>query len=358
MVQSILTHAIPPWLCAAGPHSDIVISSRIRLARNLAHHQFPARASLYERNAIFNEVSEGFSRANPGNSFNVVNFGNLDKNQRDFMVEERLASPDLATFDGDRGVIHDSARRISIMVNEEDHIRFQCLDSGLQTLTLWSEIDGIDDALGMQIDYAFDKRLGFLTCCPINAGTGLRISFLLHLPGCVLTRAIDAVLCGAGQMGVSTRGFFGEHSAISGALFQLSNSAAMGNTESEFCESTRAVVESIVDHERKAREKLLANARLELTDKIYRAYGILCNASLLSLEEFFNLTSAIRLGIECTLFDKCTIHELNRLTLFVLPEHLRVCMKKEIPENDIRAQRAELVKLFFSKHSTPQFPLR
>lgn len=341
---------MPPWLCSNGPHCDIVISSRIRLARNLAHHQFPRRASLYERTAIFNEVAEAFSRANLENSFNVVNFGALENSQREFMVEERLASPDLAAMDGDRGIIHDNARQISIMVNEEDHIRIQCLDSGLRPMELWAQTDGIDDALGMQIDYAFDKKLGFLTCCPTNAGTGLRVSFLVHLPACVLTRTIDGVLCGAGQMGVSTRGFFGEHSAISGSLFQLSNSAALGSTESAFCGSTCAVVESIIDHERKAREKLLAHARIELTDKIFRAYGILCNASILGLDEFLNLTSALRLGIECTLFDKCTIQDLNRLLLFVLPAHMRACMKKEIADPDVREERAALVRLFFAKY--------
>jgi protein arginine kinase len=354
MISSILSHAMPPWLSGNGPESDVVLSTRVRLARNLAHHQFPARASLFERAKIFEEVAAAFKAATECSSFNPVSFGHLDKRQQRFLVEERLASADLEKAEGERGIIHDESRRVSVMVNEEDHLRLQSLDAGLRPQELWSVIDGIDDALAMQVDYAFDSRRGFLTCCPTNAGTGLRVSFLVHLPGLVLTRSIDSVLNGANRMGVAVRGFFGEHSPVAGNLFALSNSAAMGSTETAFLDNALTVVKHVVEFERKARERLLADAHLQLLDKIHRSWGILCQAQLLDVDEFLNLASTLRTGIECNLFDKCTKDELNRLTLFMLPAHVETYYNREMTGDECREARAELVRAFFSRKKKGQ----
>ena len=348
MISSILTHTMPPWLSGGGPESDVVLSTRVRLARNLAHHQFPARASLFERAKIFEEAAAAFKAPAECSSFNPVSFGQLDKRQQRFLVEERLASAELAGAEGERGIIHDESRRVSVMVNEEDHLRIQSLDAGLRPLELWSVVDGIDDAVAMRLDYAFDSRRGFLTCCPTNAGTGLRVSFLVHLPGLVLTRSIDTVLHGAGRMGIAVRGFFGEHSAMAGNLFALSNSAAMGSTETAFLDNAHTVLKHVVEFERKARERLLADAHLQLLDKIHRSWGILCQAQLLGVDEFLNLASALRIGIECNLFDKCTRDELNRLTLFVLPAHVETYYNREMTNDECREARAELVRTFFT----------
>jgi protein arginine kinase len=352
MIQSILTHKMPPWLSGDGHESDVVLSTRVRLARNLAHHQFPARASLFERAKIFEEAAAAFKAAAGCGSFNPVPFGQLDKRQQRFLVEERLASAELETAEGERGIIHDESRRVSVMVNEEDHLRLQCLDAGLRPLELWSVVDGIDDAVAMRLDYAFDSRRGFLTCCPTNAGTGLRVSFLVHLPGLVLTRSIDSVLHGAGRMGVTVRGFFGEHSPVAGNLFALSNSSAMGLTETAFLDNAHTVLKHVVEFERKARERLLADAHLQLLDKIHRSWGILCQAQLLAVDEFLTLSSALRFGIECNLFDKCTRDELNRLTLFILPAHVATYYNREMTDDECREARAELVRAFFARKKT------
>jgi protein arginine kinase len=340
---------MPSWLSHQGPESDVVISTRVRLARNLARHQFPLHASLHERTKVFEEVTGAFMRSGLCDSFNSVNFSLLDKRQQQFMVEERLASIELAAADGDRGVIHDASRRISVMVNEEDHIRMQCTDSGCRPQDQWADLDGLDDAVGMELDYAFDNHRGFLTSRPSNAGTGLRVSFLLHLPALVLTGAVDEALNGASRMGVATRGFLSGQSSVDGSMFQLSNAAFIGSGESEFCDRAAALIQSIIDNERKARERILSESRNELTDKIFRAYGVLCNAALLGMEEFLNLSSALRLGIECTLFDKCTIGDLNRLTLFVFPAHLQTYLQKDLSGDGIMAARAGLVKSFFAR---------
>jgi protein arginine kinase len=340
---------MPSWFSHQGPESDVVISTRVRLARNLAHHHFPLHASLHERAKVFEEVTGAFMRSGLCDSFNSVNLCLLDKRQRQFMVEERLASIELAAADGDRGVIHDASRRISVMVNEEDHIRMQCTDAGLRPQDLWADLDGLDDAVGMELDYAFDNHRGFLTSRPSDAGTGLRVSFLLHLPALVLAGAVDEVLNNASRMGIATRGFLGGQSSVDGNLFQLANAAVMGSGESEFCDSTAAMMHTIIDNERKARERILSGSRNELTDKIFRAYGVLCNAALLGMEEFLNLSSVLRFGIESTLFDKCTIEDLNRLTLFVLPAHLQTYLQKDLDSDGIMAARAGLVKSFFTR---------
>jgi protein arginine kinase len=349
MIQKILTHKMPPWLICGGPENDVAVSTRVRIARNLAHHQFPQRASLFERAKVFEETAAAFKAAAGCGSFNAVSFCQLDKQQQQFLVEERLASPELAQADGERGLIHDEARRVCIMVNEEDHIRLQAIDSGFRPQELWPVLDAVDDSVGTRLDYAFDGCKGFLTCCPTNAGTGLRISVLLHLPGLVLTRSIDPVLHGASQMGVATRGFSGEQTSVVGNFFQLSNSAAMGASETGFIDSTSTVVKNIIDFERKARERILADARSELTDKIFRSWGILCQATLLGIDEFLNLSSALRTGIECNLFDKCTIDDLNRLTLFVLPAHLQTCCGTTMSDSECKAARADLVKGFLGR---------
>jgi protein arginine kinase len=343
---------MPPWLSGNGPENDVVISTRVRLARNMARHQFPARASLLERAKIFEEAAAAFKAASECSAFNPVPFGQLDKRQQRFLVEERLASAELETAEGERGIIHDESHRVSIMVNEEDHLRIQSLDAGLRPQELWSVADGIDDAVAMQLEYAFDSRRGFLTCCPTNAGTGLRVSFLVHLPGLVLTRSIDSVLSGAGRMGVAVRGFFGEHSPVAGNFFSLSNAAAMGSTETAFIDNALTVVKHVVEFERKARERLLADAHLQLLDKIHRSWGILCQAQLLTVDEFLTLASTLRTGIECNLFDKCTKDELNRLTLFVLPAHVATYFKREMTDIECREARAELVRAFFARKKT------
>ncbi len=172
-----------------------------------------------------------------------------------FLAEERVVSPDILSLDGERGVAYDSSRRINIMINEEDHIRMQCMDSGFKPEELWEIINDIDDLLGQKLHFAFDSKRGFLTCCPTNSGTGLRISFLMHLPGLVLTKAIDAVLQGASQMGISTRGFFGEHSEVLGNFFQLSNQATMGAHETEFIKNTQKIIKDVAAHEKEGTGK-------------------------------------------------------------------------------------------------------
>ncbi|NLG17701.1 MAG: ATP--guanido phosphotransferase [Fibrobacter sp.] len=340
---------LPAWFDDNGPDKDVVTSTRVRLARNLAKRRFPYHASANERKQAFKEIAAVIENENRFRSFDLANFSDLKSLAQMFLVEERVASPDMLTIEGDRGVLFDSSRRVNVMINEEDHLRIQCLDSGFRPAELWSVVSLIDDLLGSKLTYAYDSRRGFLTSCPTNSGTGLRVSFLMHLPGLVLTKAIDAVLQGASQMGISTRGFFGEHSEVVGNFFQLSNQATMGAHENDFLGNTQKIIREIIDHERSARERIIRDADLELSDKIHRAYGILLHAKALSLPECLNLTSSLRLGVVTGLFDQITIEELNRITLISMPAHLQVFYEKGMDEREMTRIRADLVRELLTK---------
>lgn len=340
---------VPAWLSGNGPDSDIVVSTRVRVARNLAGRRFPSRASLYERKSVYEEVSAAVPSLSTGAGYRCINFGPLDRLERELLAENRAVSPDLVGLEGDRGVACDSTCRTSIMINEEDHIRVQCMDAGLRAEELWEGVDALDDELGELLSYSYDARLGFLTCCPTNAGTGLRVSFLLHLPGLVLTKTIDQVLQGASQMGISTRGFFGEHSEVVGNFFQLSNLATMGADEREFLGGTRGVIERVIGFEREARERIMKAASAELTDKAWRAYGILQYARTLQVYELLNLASALRLGVECGVFGDAAVETINRTVLMAMPAHIQRHYGREMAESEIAGARAELVRGMLSR---------
>jgi protein arginine kinase len=342
---------IPPWFDGGGPDGDVVISTRIRLARNLSGHRFPAHASIAEKEEIFDKAAASF-RGTPRRKFvyefEVINVGRIGKLEQHFLVEERVASVSLIKGEGSRGVARDSDGKLSVMINEEDHLRIQGMDSGFRPGELWEMASKADDSIGSVLKYAYSPRLGFLTACPTNSGTGLRVSCLAHLPGLVLTKTVDQVLQGASQMGVSTRGFLGEHSDILGNIFQLSNRAAMGLSEAEFIESTSNTIREIIRHERTARERLVKEAKLEVIDKINRALGILRNAQMLGFAELLNLTSALRLGIGCGLCDDYNVDDLNKIVMLGMPAHLQLYISglDDAPD-DLDIVRADIVRSFF-----------
>ncbi|GBU20776.1 hypothetical protein R80B4_00661 [Fibrobacteres bacterium R8-0-B4] len=342
---------IPPWFDGGGPDGDVVISTRIRLARNLSGHRFPAHASIAEKEEIFDKAAASFrgtARRKPAYEFEVINVGRIGKLEQHFLVEERVASVSLIKGEGSRGVARGSDGKLSVMINEEDHLRIQGMDSGFRPGELWDMASKADDSIGRALKYAYSPRFGFLTACPTNSGTGLRVSCLAHLPGLVLTKTIDQVLQGASQMGVSTRGFLGEHSDILGNIFQLSNRAAMGLSETEFIESTCGTIREIINHERTARERLLKEAKPEIGDKISRALGILRNAQMLGFAELLNLTSALRLGIGCGLCDGYSVDDLNKIVMLGMPAHLQVYIRGlDGAPDDLDVVRADLVRSFF-----------
>ncbi|KMQ52137.1 putative ATP:guanido phosphotransferase [Chitinispirillum alkaliphilum] len=340
--------ALPVWFDNKGPESDVVISTRVRLARNIAGYNFPHSALPREKKEVFKKATEVFPNCQ-GGSFDVINLTGLEKLEQYFLAEQRVVSREILNVDGDRGVVCDPLRRVNVMINEEDHLRLQCMDSGFRAQELWGVLDALDDSLGQKLPYAYDKLRGFLTCCPTNSGTGLRVSYLLHLPGLVLTKTIDQVLQGASQMGIATRGFLGEHSDVLGNFFQLSNQATMGSHEQEFLDSTQKVISEIILHERLSRERVMDEAEVELSDKVHRSYGLLTHARTLSMSELLNLCSALRLGIECSVLEDITIEELNRIICMSMPAHIQIQEKKEMEERELSVVRADLVRDLLAK---------
>jgi protein arginine kinase len=341
--MTVRRDAVPAWLCGQGPEASIVLSTRVRLARNVANHRFTSCASATERGELFAEVAATLEKDSQLAEYECINFGSVSSLCRQLLVEKRIASPELLPERGDRGVAWSGEPFSSILINEEDHLRIQCLEGGCDPLLAWKRADEIDDRLGSGLKFAYTEQRGYLTCRPGEAGTGLRVSFLMHLPGLVLTRAIEAVLSGASRMGMASRGFFGEREVI-GNFFQLSSQPAFVEDERGCLDAAKRVALEVVAHERSARQRLLKDARLEVTDKVFRALGILQQAQMLSVAEFMNLSSALRLGIECGILSGLAPEGLNRALVQVMPAHLRQGANKRLSETDLAVMRAGAVR--------------
>ncbi len=344
-----MAQTVPLWLQPYDSKPGIVISSRVRLARNLLDYQFPSRASLLERKRVFERIQTELKSIPACEKYEYWNFAQADSLDITFLAENRAVSYDMLNLNGDRGVVFDESFQTGIMINEEDHIRMQCIRNGYCANDLWEVLDRLDTVLGHRLRFAFDANKGFLTSCPTNSGTGLRVSFLLHLPALVLTRAIDQTLQGVTQMGIGARGFFGENSEVVGSFFQLSNQAAVGAGEIEFIQTTQRIIDRVIDCEKKARERIMNEAELELEDKVFRSYGILLYAKTLSVNEMLNLASALRIGIECGIFLEMDIATLNQMILMTMPAHIQFLDGVGLDEEAINRRRAEMVHAFL-KH--------
>ena len=333
------------WLTGEGPGSDTVLSSRIRLARNIAEFNFPPSVDTDSRDQIVDFVQSSFESANileSGGFFKSNDITSLDRN---FLVERHLISPEFMK-DGSigRGVYIDNTERLSIMVNEEDHLRLQVISSGLSMDKCWEIAHEIDTKLAKKMDYAYDTKFGHLTSCPTNVGTGLRASILIHLPGLVLTREIESVVNKIAKVGLVVRGFYGEGTDVLGNLFQISNQTTLGRSEDEIIDSLAKVTEQIIEWETNAQEKMMDEAADQIEDKVWRSYGILKYARVLNSGEVMNYLSALRLGVSLKLIDKVDLKQINELLIITQPAHLQKFYNKEMDNDERDMVRAELVR--------------
>lgn len=325
------------WLGGTGPESDIVISTRIRLARNLAAFHFLSRANPKDRGDIERQIRERLFEAKLGDDLSYLSLPPLSPLDRLFLVERHLISREHAFGKGPRGVGLGSRETISIMVNEEDHLRIQGLRSGFQLQKTWELVDRVDTGLEMLLDYAFSPDFGYLTVCPTNAGTGMRVSVMLHLPALVMTRQIDKVFQAVSKINLAVRGFYGEGTQASGDFYQISNQATLGRSESEIIGNVERVIPKIIEYERTVRESLLAQKREVIEDKVWRAYGMLQTARTINSEETMDLLSALRMGVNLHLIPDVEIAMVNELFIFTQPAHLQKMEHSELnsPERDI-----------------------
>ncbi|HXY20065.1 MAG TPA: protein arginine kinase [Gemmatimonadales bacterium] len=336
------------WLDASGPMSNIVLSTRVRLARNLDGMPFNVRSSEPERRRVLDQVDRVWQRlpvARGGVRFLV---DELEPGDRVLLHERHLISKELATAAVERnGASHAAvylAGSLGLMVNEEDHLRLQVFHSGFALSQAYADLERLDRDLGSALPVAFHQEFGYLTACPTNAGTGLRASVLIHLPGLVLTKEIAKVLQGLTQVGLTFRGLYGEGSEVVGNFFQLSNQTTLGKTEDELLDHLGKIVRQVVTYEEQARQVLLRDAPTIIEDKVWRAYALLRYARSLSFEETMNLLSGVRLGVGLKLIPKLSVYTLNKLLIYTQPAHLAALDVRAPQDSEQRAARASYVR--------------
>jgi protein arginine kinase len=336
------------WLEASGQASHLVISTRLRLARNLRHHRFATRSDPAERAVILAEVERAAARTAGLGHAARFRLDQLDAGDRQLLHERHLVSRELAAAEpgarvrpGGALLVQDEA---SVMVNEEDHLRLQTLRSGFALESAWDQVAALDRELGTFLPYAFHPEFGYLTSCPTNVGTGLRASVLVHLPGLVLTKEINKILQGLTQVGLTFRGLYGEGSEVVGNLFQLSNQTTLGKSERELLDQLGKLVRRVMEHEERARQVLLRDATSILEDKVWRAYGLLRYARTLSFEETMNLLSGVRLGVGLRLIPDVGMYTLNQLLIFTQPAHLAALQGRALSDDEVPVHRAAYVR--------------
>jgi len=343
------------WLDASGPLSNIVLSTRVRLARNLEGMPFNVRASESERRRVLDDVDrvwQGLPLARGGVRFLV---DDLEPADRLLLHERHLISKELASAANEKGGHSHAAvflaGSLGLMVNEEDHLRLQVFHSGFALSQAYADLERLDRDLGAQLPVAFHQEFGYLTACPTNAGTGLRASVLIHLPGLVLTKEIAKVLQGLTQVGLTFRGLYGEGSEVVGNFFQLSNQTTLGKAEDELLDHLGKIVRQVVTYEEQARQKLLQDAPAIIEDKVWRAYALLRYARSLSFEETMNLLSGVRLGVGLQLIPKLSVYTLNKLLIFTQPAHLAALDVRALRDTEQRAARASYVRMVLEEEA-------
>lgn len=348
-----MAHHCGEWLRASGPESDIVISSRVRLARNLTDFPFIARATEADREQIEQilhariealQAAGKLPPSQPNGELHYVNVSKLSEIDRQFLTERQLISRELADAEGARAVVIDGGERFSVMINEEDHLRIQVMHSGLDLESAWREINEIDDLLEEQINYAYNDRLGYLTACPTNVGTGIRVSVMLHLPALVITRQIDKVFRSLQKINLAVRGLYGEGSQAMGDFYQISNQVTLGMPEEELLKKVADVVPVLLEYERQARDFLIRESQETLHDRVSRAFGILRTAQTISSEETLHLLSSVRMGVNLGLIGDVGIPTVNKLFVHTQPAHLQKLAGMELDQSDRNIERASYLR--------------
>jgi protein arginine kinase len=334
----------------------IVLMTRIRLARNLASHPFPGWAGKEERTEILEKARVAVAAAAPMKRSINLGIEELNPLQRQILVERHLISRELSSAKQGAGVVINRDQTFAVMINEEDHLRIQTLRAGFQLKKAWTAINAFDSALEESLDYSFSSQYGYVTACPTNLGTGLRASAMMHLPALVIAGQMEKIVRAVNQLGMVVRGLFGEGSDASGSMFQISNQTTLGEAEDDIIKRLNGVLQSIIDHEINAREKLLEADSHKLFDKIGRAFGILRHSHQMSSSEAMNLLSLLRLGIDLGVFPDESRGPVDRLFIEAQPGHVLHAAGKDSLESTERDMlRARHLREEFSTFPSLQF---
>jgi len=332
------------WLRGTGTDSDIVISSRIRLARNVAGYPFVTRLEAAQQAELAGNLCQVIVKDGLVPETYYFDLKVAGELERRLLVERHLISREHEQAEGDRGVAVQSSEAVSIMVNEEDHLRIQVLRSGFELDETWATISAIDATMGERVPYAYSDRLGFLTACPTNVGTGMRASVMLHLPALEMTKQIEKVFHAVAKINLAVRGLYGEGTQASGNFYQISNQITLGKTEEQILKEIRAVIPQITENERKARSLIMEKNPKQLEDRVWRAYGMLCNARIITSNETMVLLSHLRLGVNLGVIEDVDIGAINQLFVKTLPAHLQVIEGRELDPQTRDVARATFIR--------------
>ena len=339
-----IIHHTAAWLQGTGPDAEIVVSSRVRLARNLRGYAF-SHALTPEEAAGLVEATRNAVQKLPSMKKNTfLDLAELQDIDRQILAERHLVSLEHAQEGENKAVVISRDETVSIMINEEDHLRLQVLLSGFQLEQAWQKANQVDEEIEGVLDYAFSPRFGYMTACPTNVGTGMRASVMIHLPALVMSKQLDQVLQAVNKLGLAVRGWSGEGTKASGNLFQISNQQTLGKTEQDILENLITIVRQIIQHERTARRGLLKRDVSLLKDRIGRAFGIMKYAHIISSAETMNLISNLRIGIELGLLKSIDIRLINELFLLSQPAHIQKIERKELTPMERDIKRAEIIR--------------
>ena len=345
-LEHFLNQAVSSWMSEEGPDSDVVLSTRIRLARNFEHYKFPTLFSHEEAKKIISEM-EGIIKKSGFTKFGQMELLKIEEMQplqKRVLVEKHLISPHLAEESPYGAVLITENEEISIMINEEDHIRIQCLFPGLQLSEALQAANEIDDWLESHIRYAFDEKYGYLTSCPTNVGTGIRASVMMHLPGLILTQQMNRLIPAINQLGLVVRGIYGEGSEALGNIFQISNQITLGKSEEDICRDLLGVVSQLISQERSAREALRKTSNIQLEDRLFRSLGVLTNSRIIESKEAARCLSDVRLGIDMGYINHMSKNILNELMILTQPAFLQQYAGGQLRPHERDIRRAALIR--------------
>ncbi len=328
------------------PANDIVISSRVRLARNLRDYRFPAHITASERDQLIGELTRIVAdlEVDGIGGLDVFAISELGLMERQALVEKHLLSLNIANAVEAGAFAVNEDETVSLMIGEEDHLRIQAILPGLNIREAAELADALDNALCEQVDYAYDEKYGFLTSCPTNVGTGIRASVMLHLPALVVTKQINKIIGAATQVGLTVRGIYGEGSEPLGNLFQISNQVTLGRSEEEIILNLQGVVEQVIELERQRQQELLNNNRSEIVDQIQRNYGILANATIINSKEATERLSDLRLGAALDLIEGLSPRTVDELFVRIQPGYLQYVAGTELNEQERDVERAKIIR--------------
>ena len=344
-IEHFLKNSAPSWVKAIGEDADIIMSTRVRLARNLNGYRFPIRFIEDEARLINDQVMQALLSINDNKMhFSYFPIKDLPAMQRQVLVEKHLISPNLANSDEYSAVYLTEDESVSVMVNEEDHIRIQVLTPGLKLKETFKKAIDVDHFLAQTLNYAYDEQFGFLTSCPTNVGTGLRASVMLHLPALTMMKKMNQMIQTLARLGMVVRGIYGEGSDNLGNIYQISNQITLGKSEREILDDLESIVQQIIEQERLARTQLFARAPISLEDRLFRSLGTLMYAKVLTSEEAAACLSNVRLGVDLGIIENISLHQLNECMLLIQPGFIQQQANASLEAAERDIFRAKLIQ--------------